>query len=725
MARVKLSDPRWEGGQGDGAAPERGTGQAEFETEITVSVAAQSPPDLEHLTRVEFTCWPDIEKGRERFSSRQSGHIRAGRASALFFLSRPTVGEAGNAVATCRFLFQAKHSRSEPILSAPLQAAAARQDPCDGVVLYSPRFDEYLVCDSEPELRPLLEGMLGLTGLRDRSRQAWRETDPSRRYQALQTLSQDAQEFLAKATAGSAAAGVEELLLLQGNERWGKLAGWNYIAACDREAGKDPLPGRYRRLTPAGAQRRLDALLKRKPEPSGPSRWWTGKLALHLLATPPKQGSPWEWRKPGTGGGKEALEAFRFTAVAAAMRYFAGWNGAEAAFDPLHGKLRLGASGQASYSLLEGEAKWILDLPDAGGVNLVWWLRGVKYASRFLLDPRRECLVKISLEGSVSAFVGATALGALAVGLDRIPRQEASATLDAFAGAQGKAGGHASVQWSAGSALPFHALGGLGMQGGVSLGLGLEGRLKVTWEQGRFRFEMSAAAAWGIGAKGGFIFEADAGESWKLIGHLMDCVDFHFVAEISAAAYRVYTAYAFAALQGAADGELERMERERDWERDQAVRFQAWLDNLGADLEKFKANLWESCAHRSLLRKSPPQALGQAVRTILQSHGRNDSRILMHFLYSTLRPGALPPGDDGADHKLKWTLRHVSDVEIPDRGDPLRERRKAEALQEGIRRIRAFGLEWDGSGWQAPENDGSFTTRFRQLLRENGLDGTA
>ncbi|MDB5051025.1 MAG: hypothetical protein JWO30_4096 [Fibrobacteres bacterium] len=671
--QVILSNPAW------------GKPQGEFDGTITVSVDADLSRGLEHLTRVDFEVWPEVENGRAQVT-KQTAHLRDGRASAAFTLSRPASPAKGNPVDTCDFRFRAKHSRSRPITGPALPAVPGREGSSDGVILYSPALGEYLVFDTEAEFRPLLEEVRRMNGLRAKSRQAWEKTDPEQRYRALEEVAREAAGAMGSNAAGPANSMVEELLLIKGNDRWGKLSGWNYIRAHDREDGRVSVEGHYRRWKTADAQKRLDALLKRGPEKQDPSPLWQGKFAAHLLASRPRSGAVWEWRSADVTDGKSP-EVFRYTAEAAALRYLAGWDGLEGAFDPRKMKLRFGTSGQATASLFEGKAAVSLELPDARGVNVVGWLRGVKHGSAFLLDPKRQCLVKLRLEGSLSVFVGATVQAALTLSLERLPKEEVAGSAGAFLGGQARASGFAEAKWSAGPSLPFRSLGKVGMQAGVSAGAGAEGRLKIEYEGCRFRFEMSAAAAWGLGARQGFLFEVDVAEGWKLIGHLLDCVDFHFVAEISAAAYRAYANYAFATL--AAD--IHRAQAHVDWANDRVGRFQEWLGGLGGRLEAVKKMLCESSAQRSILRMAPPQALGQALRTIMRTREIGDAKAIRYLLHSTVRPGEATGKELPADHKLKWTLRYVSGLAIPEEEGPERESMKEAALKAGVERIRASG----------------------------------
>lgn len=702
--------------------------QGEFGGPATVCVEAELPPELAHLTRVEFECWPDVEGGRENHLLRAQGHLRDGRAAAAFTLARPRCPRTGNPVATCGFLFRARHSRSRPLAGPRLPAFPAADEDFQGAILYSPARGDYLICDTEAEFRSLAEEAGRMRELREKSRRAWERTEPSERRRALEAVSLEAEIFLGNA--GKAQPGLEELLLVRGNRRWGRLDAWNYIAAQDRSEGKAAVAGHYRRLAPGRVQRKLDQILKTGKHAGDKSPLLTGKIAVHLFSAPPRENAAWAWRKPDADGRRasdttpddaKAQQAFRYTAEAAALRYMAGWDGAEIGFDPGNRKLRFGASGEATGSLFEGKAALKLELPDARGLNLVGWLKGVKYRATFLIDPKRRCLVKACLEGSLSAFVGASVQSALTLNLDRIPRDEANATASAFIGAQGRAMGQATVLWSAGPT-PFEKLGSMALQGGVSAGAGAEGRLKIEYESRRFRFEMSAAAALGLGMKGGIYFEADAAEGWKLIGHLLDCVDFHFVAEISGRAYAAYRNCAFAAL--IADARLA--QAEVDWAREQKEGFRTRLARLGAGIRRIKERLATAAGQRSLLRKAAPEALGQAIRTIMRVREADDSSLILFFLNATVRAGKNADGSRDAphpspDHKLKWTLRYVSDLRIPEAEGPARERMKALALKDGAARIRAYAMERDAEAAdRPPQGGGSFLARFQRLLADSG-----
>jgi hypothetical protein len=106
----------------------------------------------------------------------------------------------------------------------------------------------------------------------------------------------------------------------------------------------------------------------------------------------------------------------------------------------------------------------------------------------------------------------------------------------------------------------------------------------------------------------------------------------------------------------------------------------------------------------------------------MQSRQKEDFNAIYWILCSTVRRGTNPKTDPSADHKLKWTLRSASGVQISPKGDPDHESKKEEALQKGIRIIQEFG---NASGrWvhvKGQKANPDFLVKIDDLLRENGI----
>ena len=117
------------------------------------------------------------------------------------------------------------------------------------------------------------------------------------------------------------------------------------------------------------------------------------------------------------------------------------------------------------------------------------------------------------------------------------------------------------------------------------------------------------------------------------------------------------------------------------------------------------------------------EALGQALLTLIRSREQDEFRSIFWILHSSARQGASVKTDPSANHKLKWTLRAVTDIDIPEKDGPETEAKKDEALMLGIKKIEEFGrgtgyFETDGS---PAKRSVSFLEIFYTLLEENGV----
>src|SRR5690606_37296266 len=197
------------------------------------------------------------------------------------------------------------------------------------------------------------------------------------------------------------------------------------------------------------------------------------------------------------------------------------------------------------------------------------------------------------------------------------------------------------------------------------------------------------------------------------------CMDFHYVEEVRKEAFEFYKNAWFTLMtQGHAafTGSQAKV-------MDVITSFSSWLGDLGNELEKAKTTLKESSVASATLANVPPEALGQALITIMESREPSDFRSIMTILYSTLRKDANVGSDKSANHKLKWTLRCAAGIAIPAQDGPDREAKKGEALKQGIRKIRTFGKGtgyFDKDGFEQRRNV-AFLSEFNTMLMENGV----
>lgn len=725
--RLRLSNPRWQESKG------------EIGGMATACVDAEAPPTA--ATRVVFRVWMEWGNGSRKDLPVREGHIPegGGRVAVLIPLDPPPDG--ARPVRVCRYGFSAKHSLSESVAGGWLDAVPGKEPLFDGVILYAPARGEYLWLPDATAVRGLLEETGRLRGLRDRSLLAWENPDPACRAESLRDLAEESEALFGGNSTSAAAAAVEELLLVRKNPDWKESAAWVYAryGSGAMEAGvwrkeKDPaLRAELDRLLSPEGERRRSPILK-------------SKFQANLFRTHPKAGDIWHWSpgsagaaegpaegrsKGGNGAGPDAAteepRRFAFTREAALGRYFAGWNGGEASFETGKKKLALGCAGTASAALFEGAITLSVELPDSRGLNVIGWLAGVKHRGIYLADPKRSCRLKIRLQGSLTAFVGGSVQGALSISGNFTETRPAGlgAEGSVFVGAQVRGECRGALQWGPAPSGPFSDLAVLKGGMGASAGFGAEAKFKVGYAQGVFRFELAAGAAWGLGWKGSLAFDVGARNAWDFLGHLCGCVDFHFVAEITGDAFAAYRNYAFALMTGECGREESLQESGRaeiDWARHLVGHFAEWVRESAAHMARIKAEILARSGERSLLRKMPPETLGRVLATLMLTREPSDFQGIRYILGSAVREGEGAAARVSPDHKLKWVLRSVSDLPIPAADGPEREAKKREALEDGIRIIREFGMaegRWAGAPGQY--RDATFTAWFHRFLRDNGI----
>ena len=114
--KVILSNLKWSAESG------------EFNEKATVSVTAELPVELKHLTRIEFIVFAQTPDGKRESIDKQEGHILDGLASSEVTLYWPQYRIDGNPLAECDFLFTAKHRESKAEESPILKVSGPR-DP--------------------------------------------------------------------------------------------------------------------------------------------------------------------------------------------------------------------------------------------------------------------------------------------------------------------------------------------------------------------------------------------------------------------------------------------------------------------------------------------------------------------------------------------------------------------------------------------------------------------
>jgi LysM repeat protein len=271
----------------------------------------------------------------------------------------------------------------------------------------------------------------------------------------------------------------------------------------------------------------------------------------------------WAGQKYWLNGDGDAL--FAVGAEAQLMRW-----GAQAAvdttFEPTEGKVDIGISAKAQFSLAEASIKFSEYLPHEKGYGL----------SLTYLDANKEVAnysfgrIRAMFEASLGAFVGIRGeAGAKAevnltkkskeskatgTGIMLSPKVSMSSGAKAggnigvkaegFAGAE--AGGElkGSIDWcdpKDEATLKFGSLGTLGGKSTIAFGAGAGVDFMYGLQGGKFYLHCSSRLVWGAGASGGFASEVDLNKVWdmaQVIWRGLQYVDYRFLANIDERLYK-------------------------------------------------------------------------------------------------------------------------------------------------------------------------------------------
>lgn len=716
---LRLSDPRWIGTRG------------EYGGTAFACVDAEAPPTA--ATRVIFKAWAEWGRGKRMDLPDAEGHIgpEGGAVRAGFVLEPPW--ENGSRVAACRYRFTAKHSLSDPVTSGALPAGPGAEAPCDGLIYYCPARDEYLLLPAEEDARKLFAESQRIEGLRDRAMLAWENPDPGRRGEELRDLDKESEALFGGTGNGRAPSALLELIKVGGNPGWNGAAAWTRVRAHGRNGGVTRVDPYWRKPGDRQVRKELDRLLS-PAGGKGLSPLLKSRFKAHLFAAEPKAGELWHWAPRKDHASREGSPSpsgspspggparFSFTPAAALGRYFAGWNGGEASFETGKKQMRIGVAGSAAFALFEGKVTLAVELPDPGGLNLVSWLGAVKFRDAYRADPARACLLKLRVAGSLSAFVGGTAQGALSLtgAFAKIPQARAGGEAHAFAGAQAQAECEGSLHWAAARTGPFAALATLTGGVGASAGIGGEAGFQVEYQDGVFRFKMGAALCLGLGLKGSSLIEVEVREAVAMLGRLCECVDFHFVAAIAKEAFAAYRNFAFVCftVERHLEEGLAAAAAGIDWARHAVVDLPHGLGGGAEDRGRIKRAILSRIGERSRLRRAPPETLGRLLAALLETREADDFRGIRYILGSCA-PMQGTAASVSPEHKLKWVLRCVSGIPIPDGAGPERDAQKAAALRDGVRILRDFARA-EGK-WRGQLPDGEFTAWLEGFLAANGV----
>ncbi|MEO6095336.1 MAG: hypothetical protein ABIW76_06555 [Fibrobacteria bacterium] len=723
--KAKLSNGKWLMPQG------------KYGQDIEACVDVELPPEIKDLTRVVFVVFELTADGKrvERWRPKPGQEPHAKDGKAICKVTVPTPAEKdGQLPVKAYYQFVAKHVYSEEHQGPSLEAAPG--PPLSGFesfIFYAPLDDEYLIIDNPEDFKSLDLEIKQLEGLKGATRRAWEAPDDSRRKEVLDQVNEEAPKLFGMEALNNPKVALKEVINLRKYDAWGKTGNWEYIRPSPGPGQEGaPVKGKWVKADDPALKKNLDDLLKKAPGHKEASPLLSGSLSLKLFEVKPKSGQPlkWNWKKQVDKEGKIVGQHFTFSKEGAVCRYAYGWDGLEASANLREKNLKIGTSGFMNLALFEGSMTGKIPCPETG-VNLLQFL-DVKGVDLFL-KKGRKCLLRLQVILSAKAFAGLSVKAALAIPNIDLSKEKPGEKKPKKVEGGGDVGGTLGVQvsdslavapeWSPTDERNFKALGKAQVEIGATVGLSGEAKFKVEYANGVFKFKAGAGISLGFGPRAGFQFEVGIGEGWRLVGHLLSCVDYRKVSEISREAFIAYQNYTFTLMilgsKALLDGVITAGEAIGD--------FKVWLRTKVREMGDTKTRLWDSTGHSSALKGVPPEALGQALQTLMVTREPEDFRSIKCILGSTLAWNAEPwnPKDPSANHKLKWTLRCVTEAEIPEAEGPAKDTKKDEALKAGIKRIRDFGwgtqdgkkyVDKDGN---EQETDEKFLDWFEDFLYKN------
>lgn len=612
---------------------------------VAAMADAELPPSSNHLTRVMFTLFAVGAHGKRERVAEKEAHLKDGTARAEFRLPAPESHAAsqGTSHAPREFLFTAKHARAKTAESGPLMAEPGNHKAAP-LIFYSPSRAKYLVLKTEEEIRHWMDEAKRMGELLGATAKAWEIEAAGPRRKELDRIAKVGDKlFGPKGTNARANVLVEELFQLtpfNKTDRGGK--GWIYVRT--PEDHPDSSKGHWRAQTDEELRNELDKLvsIKRNEVP-----WLKPKVRLTFFKQEPKHGEAWAWK--GVDNRDRSAGSFDYSAQAALMRWTTGFDGVEATFDPNKKKITVTASAQSTFAIAEGEMSGTWAWPDRDGLDILRFLPVAVHRV-----PGMECRLRTIVKTSASAFAGVSIRGALtfpAIDWKDGWKTSAKAEGNVFAGVQASVGIKVALEWAEAGSKPFAALASISGEWGATLGFSAQGVFAVEYENGRFKFNMAGGLALGLGARENFSIDVAAGEAWNLLSHLFHCIDHH---RLDALVQKGYDAFV--------------RESKIIWHTGKALAAEVRDEGNFA-----KACVRESSGLRKLIGGTPPPALADSLRTLMEEPEEEDFRAILLILN-----GCGP-------HQLRWTLRNLSDTPIPGR--------EKEALDEGRKKLFDFGRD--------------------------------
>ncbi len=605
---------------------------------------------------------------------------------------------------------QVTHEVHVPVKKAYHEHAI--KEDFDGFIFYNPAQEKYLLLETQEEFKAFSTSVDKSHALRGKTALAWEKSSSKERKEELEKTKKEWEELFEGKVLADADKGLEEILLVKGNKSWGKVTAFTHVPSAWTKDDKK-IPGRWAKHSDKALQKQLDKLLHKDDEKKGALE---KKFKMKLFESEPMVGSIWPWahmsRKIHEKKDENEDDHFDLSAEAALCRYAAGYKG-EAEFDIKERKLKIEGSGSASFSVVEGKISGSWYLPDRGGINLLGFLCMDK-SQKVCRENGHACLLRVSISSEGNVFAGISVSGALAFPAIDLSTDVKKRKVETSAKAEGLLGARAAgeikleIKWSPDPKTEFAELGNYGGEVGGTAGIAAGAEFNIGYSNGRFQFKCSASLAIGLGGKAGLAIEIGVDEAYHFIKHITESADSHYVSEIAQAAFVTYKNFAFAKI---VEAELI-LEHGAHKAIDEVHNFEHWLSKNINKIDKIKSRIIGAPLRQIMYKDIPPEALGQAIITLMHGRETADFPAILDILKSA-----------ESDHKFKWILRITSQISLPNRDNPTYEKTSGEALKAGIKRINDFGygIGYSDSQHKEPKSNENFLDQFQELLQKNGI----
>ena len=237
---------------------------------------------------------------------------------------------------------------------------------------------------------------------------------------------------------------------------------------------------------------------------------------------------------------------FEASAEAAFLRYQCG-AAAQGEYDLKEGKIEFGLTGTAKFALAEGKAEVVLYPITQKGWSL---LNLVPADAKKYIKPNHDVKFRFAVTLGVTGFAGINAALSLPVVSVEMNEEKKKAEVcvkgEAFAGVSGGVEGNLAMDFNFNAEVKWATLYKAGFEASFRAGAGIAFDLGFRWVEGnKVQFIIKAGAVVGIGAKVDLTCEMDPIGGFKVLFHVLDCVDFHKAVDVDPHTFSIFSVAKF------------------------------------------------------------------------------------------------------------------------------------------------------------------------------------